>query len=89
MKATTLEAIEESAAQAIGIAQLKEEQKQEVCSFVSGNDVFVSLPTGYGKSICFALLPLVLDRVCEDTGSIVLCISPALVVDEAHCITLW
>ena len=39
----------ETAAQAIGIAQLKEEQKQAVCSFVSGNDVFVSLPTGYGK----------------------------------------
>ena len=42
----------ESAAQAIGIAHLEEEQKRAVCSFVSGNDVFVSLPTGYGKSIC-------------------------------------
>ena len=30
-------------------------------SFVEGNDVLVILPTGYGKSLCFALLPLVFD----------------------------
>ena len=36
-----------------------------VCSFLSFKlsveikiDVLVSLPTGYGKSLCFALLPL-------------------------------
>ena len=52
----TLEAMVESAAQAIGIAQLKEEQKRTVCSFVSGNDIFVSLPTGYGKSLLTLLL---------------------------------
>ena len=50
----------------IGIAKLKEQQKVAVGSFLRGNDVFVSLPTGYGKSICFALLPLVFDReLCE------------------------
>ena len=48
----TLEAMVESAAQAIGIAQLKEEQKRAVCSFVSGNDVFVSLPTGKVHLFC-------------------------------------
>ena len=30
-------------------------------SFVEGKDVFVSLPTGIGKSICFQILPFVLD----------------------------
>ena len=69
-----LEAAVENAAKAIGIFGLKEEQKMVVCSLVSRNDIFVSLPTGHGKSICFARLPLVFDRVRGDTGSIVLCI---------------
>ena len=33
--------------------------------------LFISLPTGYGKSICFALLPLVFDRMRGDVGSVV------------------
>ena len=32
---------------------------EAVQSFVSGRDTFVSLPTGYGKSAIYALLPLV------------------------------
>jgi len=36
---------------------LKTEQKEAVKAFVEGNDVFVSLPTGFGKSLCFALFP--------------------------------
>ena len=70
-----MEAAVESAALDIGIAKLKEEQKRTVCSFVSRNNVFASLPMGYGESLCFALLPLVFDHVHEDKGSIVLCIS--------------
>ena len=46
--------------------------------------MFISLPTGYGKSICFALLPLVFDRMRGDVGSIVMCISPltALMMEQ-------
>ena len=50
--------------------------KQYIHSFITGNDVFVSLPTGYGKSLCFVLLPLVFDRILGCSGYIVLCISP-------------
>ena len=49
-----LEARLESAARAIGVSELKDEQRKAVLSFVRVNDVFVSLPTGYGKSVCFA-----------------------------------
>ena len=41
-----------------------------------GNDVFVSLSTGFGKSYCFVLLPLVFDYCLGHSGSIVVCVSP-------------
>ena len=34
-----------------GIRELKQHQKNAIISFVKGVDVFVSLPTGYGKSL--------------------------------------
>ena len=34
---------------------LKEKQAEVIISFISGNDMFISLPTGYGKSIIFAV----------------------------------
>ena len=54
-------------------------------SFVNGNDVFCCLPTGYGKSICYFILPNVFDRIRKLPGSsIVICISPliALMMDQ-------
>ena len=49
------------AAASLGYLELKPEQEEAVASFVRGADVFVSLPTGYGKSLCFGLLPRVFD----------------------------
>jgi len=40
---------------------LNDKQREVVLAFVDGKDVFVSLPTGFGKSICFQSLPYVLD----------------------------
>ena len=37
-------------------------QLEVVEAFVKGRDVIAVLPTGYGKSLCFACLPLVFDR---------------------------
>ena len=75
-----------------GFGPLKAKQQEALEAFVSGKDTFVALPTGYGKSIIYAILPSVYDKirgmycttaniaikyVCLGTGtSIVVCISP-------------
>ena len=38
-------------------------QRRAIHDFVSGRDVIVSLPTGYGKSFCYALLPAGFDHL--------------------------
>jgi len=43
-------------ARQLGINQLKPKQKDAIVMFVQGQEVFVSLPTGYGKSIIYAAL---------------------------------
>jgi len=43
--------------------QLKSKQSEAVTSFIEGHDTFVSLPTGYGKSIIYAILPIVFDAL--------------------------
>ena len=40
---------------------LRPKQMEAMSTFVSGKDTFVALPTGYGKSIIFAVLPLLFD----------------------------
>ena len=74
----------------VGVEEPKKEQSQAIRSFVSGRDVFVALPTGYGKSFCYALLPLVFDRLRAATHkSIVICVSPltALMADQREKFT--
>ena len=60
-KSAVLEAVLESAP--IFNVQLKEKQIEAITSFVEGQDVFVSLPTGFGKSTIYAILPAVFDRL--------------------------
>jgi len=70
----------------LGLAKLKPEQETAIRSFALGKDVFVCLPTGYGKSVCFTMLPFVFDhlRGTTDGRSIVICVSPlqSLMMDQ-------
>ena len=45
----------------LGFVSIKEEQCMAIKAFVSVRDVFVCLPTGFGKSLCYASLPVVFD----------------------------
>ena len=66
------------ATRAMGYKGMKPEQLKVVEMFVRGNDVFGVLQTGYGKSLCYACLPLIFDNLLhKPTGfSIVLAVSP-------------
>ena len=77
-------------AASLGYRQLKKEQEHSVLQLISGKDVFVCLPTGYGKSLCYTLLPYVFDHLhSADKRSIVLVVSPlsALMKDQVAAIT--
>ena len=56
-----IHAVIAQAAKKMGYSAPRPEQLEAVENFVSGRDVFLSLPTGGGKSFCFACLPLVFD----------------------------
>ena len=45
----------------LGYAAATSDQDKAVREFLQGKDVFVSLPTGEGKSLCFATLRAVFD----------------------------
>ena len=42
----------------LGITELKPEQQEAVELLLDGKNVFVTLPTGYGKSAIYQVLPL-------------------------------
>ena len=79
------------AAQKLGFASVHEVQAKAITSIVhvAGKDVFVSLPAGTGKLLCFALVPLVFDCLFgykSGTGrSIAIVVFPliALMKDQA------
>ena len=64
----------------------KPEQTAAIRAIYKGKDVFVWLPTGFGKSFCYEAIPFVLDWKLKRTngGSLVLIVSPlvALMVDQ-------
>ena len=51
-------AIVRVAAAEAGLQDLKPEQIQAILEFIDGHDIFMPLPTGYGKSLIYGLLPL-------------------------------
>ena len=92
MMSWSREAIETTviaAAESLGYDFLKPE-KHLVSKFLLGRDVFVSLPTGFGKSLCYGCLPRVFDSLeGMESKSILVVITPliALVKDQVTTFT--
>ena len=57
-----------------GIETFQKDQQKAIDMFFEGNDISVSLPTGYGKSIIYQAAP-VIDRLSllEETGHSIYC----------------
>eukprot|EP00731_Ephydatia_muelleri_P022108 Em0014g699a len=74
--------MERAACKRLGYSKLKEEQLRSVVDVLSGRDAFVSFPTGYGKSLSYAILPWAFDEV-RSIG-IVIVVSPlvSLTMDQ-------
>ena len=64
---------------------LKPEQRASIKAVYEGKDVFVWLPTGFGKSVCYEALPFVFDfKLRTNAPCLTLVISPliSLMVDQ-------
>ena len=53
----------DSTALELGFQCLKEKQIEAISSYVKGKDTFVSLPTGFGKSLIYGVLPSIFDKL--------------------------
>ena len=60
-------------------SELNKHQKEAIISAaLKKKGVFVSLPTGFGKSVIFQALPMVFDGFNGESGHIVIVVSPLL-----------
>ena len=57
----------QSAGERMGHAKVKDEQFRVIEDVVRVRDTFVSLPTGYGKSLCYGVLPWVFDELSRNS----------------------
>ena len=81
--------------QQLGYEEPTEEQEEALMKFAAGKDVFISLPTGSGKSVCFASVSLLFDKIrrlkvpVEKTCSVTIVVSPlvALMQDQVSKFT--
>ena len=62
--------------------KLKAKQRQSIEAALEGKDVFVTLPTGYGKSMIFHLLPLCARHLQLSKAPIVIVVAPLLSLVE-------
>ena len=83
----------QSAVTWLGFDEAKDKQKEAVVIFASGRDVFVSLPTGYGKSLCYSCLPCLFGLQTGEVrrvGAVVVVVTPlvAIIKEQSEMLTI-
>ena len=65
-------------------SELRQNQLSVINSVCAGNDVFVALPTGSGKSVCYWILPSIFKTLRNKDRSTFIVINPleALMKDQ-------
>ena len=94
VRPSVLRSLLRNVVQTMGYRSPTEEQEKVVTSFVCGQDVFVSLPTGSDKSLCYTCLSRLFNELrgahgCEH-HSIAVVVSPlsSVMQDQVHCFGL-
>lgn len=77
------------AAEKLAIGRLNGKQREAVRGFLDEKDVFVCLPTGFGKSVCFQSLPFIFDYIKSQPGEVIdkyiaLVIEPTAAIMRDH-----
>ena len=62
------------AASRLGFTNVKPQQLEAILAFCGGKDVLI--PTGFGKTLIFAVLPSLFNTIRRSTTSIVVVLSP-------------
>ena len=72
----------------MGYMSLREEQTKAVNGILSSRDVFVCLPSRYGQTLCYSILPKVFDFLKENSQSVIVVVSPliALMKDQVRAL---
>jgi len=67
--------------------RVKDLQRKIIYDIIAGRDVFATLPTGYGKSLCYRCLPLLFDEIYKPNESAIVCVaSPLLgIIEDQVC----
>ena len=91
MERTILHRVIEAAME-LGFSSMKPEQVEVAVAQVEGRDVFVILPTDFGKSLCYACLPVVFDK-CQkkERGYSIFIVTPlvAIMKDQVRSGNGW
>ena len=66
---------------------LKEKQLSAMKAIYEGRDVFVCLPTGYGKSLCYQTLPFLMEHKLDGDRAIII-VSPLVALMEDQVVGL-
>ena len=82
MDKANIKKIVSEAGKELGYPSMKAEQVDVAVAFLEGRDVFAILPTGFGKSLCYACLPAAFDSIGkrERGHSLVLVVTPLLAI---------
>ena len=62
MKTSLLSACRETARRTFRIQSLRPEQESAMLAVLNGRDAFVSLPTGFGKSLIYQVPAMIVER---------------------------
>ena len=76
------------AAKIMDLNPLKPKQVESIQSFASGKDTFVALPTGYGKSVIFTILPLLFDLMRGKYNLIFMMTMVVIIIFQASQVVL-